>query len=326
MLESNKVSIIIPIYNAEQYLKKCIDSVLMQTYENIEIILINDGSNDHSEQICNTYLQKYKNIQYFYQQNKGVSIARNNGIRNASGDFIYFLDADDTIDNDFVKSSVEVANKNNSDIVIVALNAIQHKEIVNSDYTWLSTWAMFLRKSFLDKYKDIYFPEDIKIGEDAIFSHKLLLLTKHVNINKNAKYYYRIHSQQTIEDALTRSEYYYENITKWFTNLEKFYSEYKLLDSCEYQISLFVAFSCAPYWNLKLNKLKKREYHQMIRTFVQKHKLKHFKTYNFTFSNFMARLFIQCNTWRNFEIYLILIKTFKLIKNLLAKSYIMHKK
>ena len=150
MLENNKVSIIIPIYNAEKYLKNCIDSVLMQTYENIEIILINDGSNDYSENICKSYLPKYKNIKYFYQQNKGVSIARNNGIKNASGDFIYFLDADDTIDNDFVKSSVEVANENNSDIVIVALNAIQHKEIVNSDYTWLSTWAMFLRKSFLN--------------------------------------------------------------------------------------------------------------------------------------------------------------------------------
>lgn len=92
------ISVIIPIYNTQKYLKKCIDSVESQSYNNIEIILVNDGSTDSSEKIIQPYLQKYENIKYYKKENGGLSDARNYGIQKATGDYICFLDSDDYID------------------------------------------------------------------------------------------------------------------------------------------------------------------------------------------------------------------------------------
>ena len=89
------ISFIIPIYNSEKYIKRCIDSILKQRGVNIEVILINDGSTDDSEKICYQYCERYKNIRYVKILNSGVSNARNVGIKNAQGDWICFVDADD---------------------------------------------------------------------------------------------------------------------------------------------------------------------------------------------------------------------------------------
>lgn len=93
-----KVSIIIPIYNSEKYLKQCLESIINQTYKNIEIICINDGSTDNSEKIIKDYLKTNKNITYLKQPNAGQSIARNKGLEKATGDFILFVDSDDFIE------------------------------------------------------------------------------------------------------------------------------------------------------------------------------------------------------------------------------------
>ena len=94
-----KVSIIVPFYNAEKFLDKCINSVLKQTYDNYELILVNDGSTDGSQKICEKYCNTSENkIRYIYQNNAGVSSARNKGIDSAKGEFITFVDADDHID------------------------------------------------------------------------------------------------------------------------------------------------------------------------------------------------------------------------------------
>lgn len=94
------ISIIIPIYNTQKYLEKCIESVENQTYNNMEVILVNDGSTDSSEKVIQPYLQKYENIKYYKKKNGGLSDARNYGIQKATGDYICFLDSDDFIDID----------------------------------------------------------------------------------------------------------------------------------------------------------------------------------------------------------------------------------
>lgn len=96
-----KISVIIPVYNCGRYLRCALDSVIVQTYKNIEIIIVNDGSTDDSQQICAEYEKKYENIKCYYQSNKGVTAARKYGIENASGDYIAFMDADDWMDDDF---------------------------------------------------------------------------------------------------------------------------------------------------------------------------------------------------------------------------------
>lgn len=98
MNEALKISVIIPVYNAEIFLSKCIESVLFQSYQNWELILINDGSTDNSSQICDFYVLKDNRIKVIHKQNQGVSAARNSGLDVAVGEYICFIDSDDVID------------------------------------------------------------------------------------------------------------------------------------------------------------------------------------------------------------------------------------
>ena len=100
--EFDKVSVIVPVYNAKLYLRSCVDSLIAQTYPNIEIILVNDGSVDGSDKICDSYAVQYSFIHVIHKVNEGVSSARNIGIANAQGKYICFVDADDYIDSEMV--------------------------------------------------------------------------------------------------------------------------------------------------------------------------------------------------------------------------------
>lgn len=100
---SKKVSIIVPVYNTEKYLKKCLDSIINQTHKNLEIILVDDGSTDNSGKIADDYARKDKRIKVLHQKNQGQSTARNNGLKISTGDFVGFIDSDDAIDKTFVK-------------------------------------------------------------------------------------------------------------------------------------------------------------------------------------------------------------------------------
>lgn len=103
-----KVSVIIPVYNAEKYLRKCLDSVLAQSFADFEVLLINDGSTDGSGKICDDYAQKDARVKVFHKENGGVSSARNLGLDNATGDWIVFVDSDDYVE----KNYFEVINNN----------------------------------------------------------------------------------------------------------------------------------------------------------------------------------------------------------------------
>ena len=124
-----KVSVIVPIYNVEKYLEKCIDSIISQTYSNIEIILINDGSTDNSESICKKYENTDRRIRYYKKENGGLSSARNYGIERAEGDYFLFIDSDDYIDNSMVKTLLTYAIKHNADIV-----ECNYYEVINEEF------------------------------------------------------------------------------------------------------------------------------------------------------------------------------------------------
>ena len=112
------VSVIIPIYNNEKYLHECLNGVLNQTYNNLEIILINDGSTDLSGNICDKYSQKNSKIKVIHQINQGAAVARNNGILNSRGDYIIFLDGDDYWDDiNFLRKSMENIQESDPDII-----------------------------------------------------------------------------------------------------------------------------------------------------------------------------------------------------------------
>ena len=113
------VSIIIPIYNVELYLSCCIESVIKQTYKNIQIILVNDGSTDNCLEICNKYMALDSRVEIINQENKGLSAARNSGLANAKGEYVYFLDSDDFIADNAIKELYKMAKENNLEAVLL---------------------------------------------------------------------------------------------------------------------------------------------------------------------------------------------------------------
>ena len=112
------VSLVIPVYNVESYLERCLESVKNQTYKNIEIILVNDGSTDGSGEICKKFVSKEIRAKVIHQKNAGLSEARNTGLKYISGDFVMFVDSDDWLELDAVEFLLEQAIKQNADMVV----------------------------------------------------------------------------------------------------------------------------------------------------------------------------------------------------------------
>ena len=131
------VSVIVPVYNVEKYLARCVDSITSQTYENLDIILVDDGSTDNSGRICDEYAKKDTRIRVIHQKNKGASAARNCGITAASGNYIGFIDSDDWIDKDMYELLVNTAIEHHADIARcdTYLNYDDGTEKTNSDYS-----------------------------------------------------------------------------------------------------------------------------------------------------------------------------------------------
>ena len=112
------ISIIIPVYNVEKYLRQCLDSVVNQTYRNFEVVCVNDGSTDTSIEILQEYKKEYSNFRVYTQENKGLGITRNVGVSHATGDYLYFLDSDDYIEPDLIEELTKIITENkNIDII-----------------------------------------------------------------------------------------------------------------------------------------------------------------------------------------------------------------
>lgn len=129
----NYVSIIIPVYNMEKYLYECLESVFNQTYKNIEVIIVNDGSNDNSEYIIEEFLKRYKNIIYIKQENSGLSIARNNGLKHVKGKFVMFLDSDDYLEINCIELLYKKSFETNCDMVIMGHRKVYENNIKPSE-------------------------------------------------------------------------------------------------------------------------------------------------------------------------------------------------
>ena len=111
------ITIIVPVYNSEKTLHRCVDSILDQTYQNFEILLINDGSKDHSGDICDEYAKSDTRVRVFHKENKGVSAARNTGLDNAKGAWVSFVDSDDWISSEYLNVLYKEAIVTNADVV-----------------------------------------------------------------------------------------------------------------------------------------------------------------------------------------------------------------
>lgn len=170
-----KVSIIIPVYNTEKYIERCIESALNQTLKDIEIIVINDGSTDNSKQIINNYKSKDNRIRtVHFNTNHGVSIARNLGINLAKGEFVGFIDSDDYVD---LKYFEELYNYSKEYDIIRGIRVINGKHGKN-EYGCII--PSIIRKSILDEHKRLRFPIGMNRGEDSTFKRWLYKTTQKI--------------------------------------------------------------------------------------------------------------------------------------------------
>ena len=166
-----KISVIVPVYNTEKYLRQCIDSILAQTFTDFELLLINDGSTDGSGAICDEYAQKDSRVRVFHQENGGVSSARNVGLDNARGEWITFCDSDDTIDESFLETMIEDCNQN-IDLIVSTMNKSGKidseyyvERLLRREYP-PQLWGKLYRRKILDKV--LCLPREIYWGEDLI--------------------------------------------------------------------------------------------------------------------------------------------------------------
>ena len=266
-----QVSVIIPIYNAEKFLKETIQSVLNSTLKNYEIILVNDGSTDNSKLICEDFLRQNKIVSLIDQDNSGVSVARNNGLLQAKGEYVFFMDSDDTLDSELLTTSYEIAKKSQSDIVIIGSQFCEP----TPNFTALPTWAQMLRRDYLNLHPDVRFPKNIQPCEDGLFSHQLLALTTKIALNPNGIYNYRHHENQNFKKINENCGKVINQIPSWFEILENFYAKYDLLPAQSLHLARFVEHEPFEfrYLAMPLNQDQKVFLHQLIINFMAKNVL-----------------------------------------------------
>ena len=218
-----KISIIVPVYNVEKYLRECLDSLISQTYTNIEVLCINDGSKDGSYNILNEYAEHYNNILVFSQENAGPAMARNVGLANANGDYLMFCDADDSYTPTMCEDMLKIMESGNYDFVICDTNIIETEKNTRSkaaiDYNRLQftgeilldnhlkseintlLWNKIFRMDLIRRY-DIVFPCGFEMDDDAFIFQYLSVSKKAFGLKKKL-YNYRLLSTGIMSNYFT---------------------------------------------------------------------------------------------------------------------------
>ena len=218
-----KISVIVPVYNVEAYLERCVESILQQTYAHFELILINDGSTDSSGQICDHLASQYENIKVYHIENAGVSNARNMGIQLATGSWVTFIDSDDFVTQDYLATLASAAEGLNVGFVIAPLHHIKNGIVTDlpshSEKTEL--WSteetmkellMTTRTSFFpvaklfkrDLLADEKFNTNYHLAEDALFLTELLLKTRCSCVFIDKPVYYYDHREGSATTSVNR--------------------------------------------------------------------------------------------------------------------------
>lgn len=211
--KSPKVSIIVPVYNAENFLDKCIDSILAQDYSDFELLLIDDGSKDSSGKICDKYALKDRRVRAFHNANGGVSSARNVGVLQAKGEWIVFIDADDWITKDYIKELVTASDSTDfvisgfqyvqndgskvvskySDIVKPDISVIVDDEIFCKPHLMSTPWCKMYKTGII-RDNNLQFDEMMIIGEDNCFVNDYICCVNNIKFKDYVGYMYRLPS------------------------------------------------------------------------------------------------------------------------------------
>ncbi|MFE5039684.1 glycosyltransferase family 2 protein [Peribacillus simplex] len=289
------ISVVVPVYNVESYLKKCLDSILAQTHRNFELILINDGSPDNCGIICEEYREKDSRIKVIHQKNQGVGMARNNGLDIAKGKYIYFCDPDDYLEKNLFADNLKLAEEHSANMLIFGIYEKVYDKLIPITYEskFLKSNLEF-RNEFPELFKEhnmhvlwnkLYKKDSIdinnirfstkKIGEDSSFNKQIYINLDKVYINEDI-YYYHINRQGSAQNVYQEDRFdmrYSE--TSELEQLVKawgYYDKYKQLILKDWLKTLFVGIVNLFHNESPDNdKVKK----QKIRSMILNPKIKH---------------------------------------------------
>lgn len=258
-----KLSIVVPVYNSEKYLKKCVDSILKQPYENIELILVDDGSVDSSPQICDNYALEDSRVKVIHEENAGISQARNNGINIATGYYLTFADNDDYVDKDIFITLINCIEANNVDYAECGVNLV-FKESIICDHNYPHNEFIFDTKQGLEMFDEevrpyvwnkVFIREKAQgiqfrdgYGEDRYFALDYLVKNNRFMYISKPMYYWN----RTNENSFTRSKFNERNLT--YVDFYKYMADicykYNLSDKAlkyekDYFTKLFVYYAMA---------------------------------------------------------------------------------
>lgn len=287
------ISVIIPIYNTEKYLEDCIKSVVNQSYENLDIILVNDGSTDKSKEICEKYAEKDSRIKLINQSNMGAAMAKNTGLNNIKGDLFMILDSDDLLHQNNIEILYNCMQKEKSDIIEACYTTIskefknidrhQHnkkenfntenalKELIISGKFHQTPWNKLYKTELL---KDIRFPKD-KYIDDEYWTYKLFANAKKITWINEVLYYYRQHEESTMGrmysikrlDAIDALYGRYKFMKKNFPNLSDLSCKV-FLNNCIYNFQKLCMFN-----ELDKNQKFREDLLKKIRQTIKKEKI-----------------------------------------------------
>lgn len=300
MKKNEEISLIIPVYNAEKYLKECIESLIKQTYQNLKIIFVNDGSKDNSLNIINEYKEKDSRIIVIDKQNEGVSATRNRGLEEATSDWIIFVDSDDTLELNAVETLVENI-KDDSEIILSEVNYLlednkknripcgfkgkmvfeneQKKELIQSIfydnfmgkmYYIPAPFAKMYNREFLNK-NNIKFPEHVKYGEDGLFNILCINNASKITFINSVTYNYRYNPESATKKFDSKLIEHYNILLEETKNLlikENIYNEYEnaYLYFVLRQINKYLNRYFFQNENTKTYKEQKIEFKNLIKT------------------------------------------------------------
>jgi len=278
-----KVSIIVPFYNSEKTLARCIDSIIKQTYQNIEIILINDGSNDSSNVIASIYKKNYSEIiKYYIIENKGVSYGRNFGIEISKGEFISFIDSDDFVEDNFVENLVGKMDSK-TDLVCCGFNRyrgndnhicikknLEENDPKNLDATTTYVWDKLFKRSIITK-NNITFPEDVSFGEDYYFLTVYKLYCKNMTSVDQCLYNYMDISGGSITNS-------FDDTILDVVKVNKKVCEYYIEKKCFDKYSNELLKCSVGFYARRLREFRKYNNYDLKTKFVVEY-LAYFKTY-----------------------------------------------
>lgn len=223
MADSTIISVIVPVFNTAENLNKCIDSILSNTYNDFELILVDDGSTDNSGTICDEYAACDIRIRVIHQVNQGEIAARATGIRLAKGQYLYFVDSDDTIETDTLTSIISFA-EDSIDIVVFEspfqglLNRDEYTAKLLSFKLW-NVWGKLYKKSLFDEFV-LDIPRYFKVGGDFLTNLKIVVNVKGKILCKDIhKYHYRIDSPTSVQVSHKSNYDYEKNMVETVSNI-----------------------------------------------------------------------------------------------------------